>query len=188
MDRFSRFFLVLMACVSLAGVWGCGNSQTDQRKVLHEQQAAAQRRAWRDSIVEVLTQDWQAREDAWTSVGTSEKLEKIDLSGCPEDFQTVYCAYQDAWKTKGELVNKATKGAVIGASVAGLLAGPVVAVAGAVTGGAVGAAVGGAWSDEQKEALAQIEDSWQKVATVAEKYDVDAKALYARLQEQLEKR
>jgi hypothetical protein len=176
MDRFSRFFLLWMVCVVLAGVWGCGASQADQR------------RAWHDSIVGVLTQDWHAREDAWTSVGTSEKLEKIDLSGCPEDFQMVYRAYQDAWKTKGELVKKAaTKGAVIGAAV-GALCGPVVGVAGIVSGGAVGGAAGGAWSDEQKEALAQIEESWQRVATVAANYDVDAKALYARLQEQSEKR
>ena len=155
---------------------------------MHEQQAAAQRRAWHDSIVEVLTQDWQAREDAWTSAGILEKLEKIDLSGCPEDFQTVYRAYQDAWKTKGELVKKATKGAAIGALVGAVLGGPVVGVAGIVCGGAAGGAAGGAWSDEQKEALAQIEESWQRVATVAANYDVDANALYARLQEQSEKR
>ncbi len=181
MDRFSRFFLLLMVCVGLVGVWGCADSQADQRKGLHEQQAAAQRRAWHDSIVVVLMQDWYAREDAWTLAGTSEKLEKIDLSGCPEDFQTVYRAYQDAWKTKGELVKKATKGAAIGALVCGVLLDPF---AGAVAGGAVG----GAWSDEQKEALAQIEESWQRVVTVGANYDVDAKALYARLQEQKEKR
>ncbi len=165
-------------------------AEKDEQPEILKQILADQQKVWHDSIVSVLTRDWLAREDAWTAVGTSEELEKIILFGCPEDFQVVYRAYQEAWKTKGELVKKATKGAAIGAFGGGwlLFLSPVWAAVEAAAGAAVGAAVGGAWSDEQKEALVQIEESWQKVVTVATNYGVDVEALYGELQKVEEQR